>query len=75
MIRYTIPSASVVLMQVFDAAGARARRLLDDDRPAGHFSMLWDGRDDRGRAVPAGVYSVRIVTLSGTSTARVVVVR
>jgi len=40
-------------VDVFDAAGRRVRSLgLDRD-------AVWDGRDDRGRALPAGAYVIR----------------
>jgi len=36
----------------------RGRRLRSLD-PGGEGSVIWDGRDDRGEALPSGVYLVR----------------
>src|SRR5688572_1132224 len=56
-IAFTLPRAARVTLDVYDVRGARVRRLLDgDERPAGASSPSWDGRDDRGRAVPPGLY-------------------
>ncbi len=40
---------------VFDAAGRRVRRL---DGDTGSNQVIWDGKDDDGWAVPAGVYTI-----------------
>ncbi|MBA4377329.1 MAG: hypothetical protein C0395_01495 [Gemmatimonas sp.] len=38
----------------------RGRRVRAWDLAAGDFVVAWDGRDDRGRRLPAGVYIVRL---------------
>jgi hypothetical protein len=43
---------------VYDAAGRAVRHLDAGTRPAGARSVRWDGRDDSGRGVPAGLYLV-----------------
>jgi hypothetical protein len=35
--------------------------------PMGDCLIEWDGRDDRGRALAAGVYFCRLETVTGTS--------
>ncbi|MBD3161575.1 MAG: hypothetical protein GF346_05075, partial [Candidatus Eisenbacteria bacterium] len=41
---------------IIDAAGRSVRRLA----PGGDGRFLWDGRDDAGRRLAAGVYFARI---------------
>jgi hypothetical protein len=59
---------------VYDARG-RAVRTLTASVPGG-FSRLavWDGRDDAGRPLPAGVYFFRLGGV-GDVTGRVVLLR
>ncbi len=59
-IRYALPSAGPVRVRVHDLAGRVVRTLVDDARPAGGHEVAWRGRDDRGRALPSGVYLVRV---------------
>jgi hypothetical protein len=49
-----------VSLIIYDVAGRAVRTLLDGDLPAGPVSILWDGRDANERAVPPGVYLVRV---------------
>jgi hypothetical protein len=52
------PEALPVRLSIFDAAGRRVREVtLDAVGPASRL-WLWDGTDDAGVAVPAGVYRV-----------------
>jgi hypothetical protein len=58
-------------LDIMDIAGRRLRRVRSV--PPGGFD--WDGRDDAGRAVRAGVYLVRMTTPAGTFEGRSCVVR
>lgn len=51
-----LPRAGHVVVAVHDLRGALVARLLDGEAPAGPLAVAWDGRDERGRAVPAGTY-------------------
>jgi hypothetical protein len=48
-----------VRVSVHDAAGRRVRALADASMTPGASRLSWDGRDDGGRRVAAGVYFVR----------------
>ncbi len=50
-----------VRLEVLDAAGRRIRTLRDCPVRPGENERIWDGRDDSGRIVPAGLYLVRVV--------------
>jgi len=46
-------------IEVRDLLGRPRRLLVDGQRFAGEAAFAWDGRDDRGEAVPPGIYTVR----------------
>jgi flagellar hook assembly protein FlgD len=41
---------------LLDAQGRRVRTLLQGTHPAGERSLRWDGRDEGGHALCAGLY-------------------
>ena len=47
-------------VRVFDVAGRTVRTLLAGVQPAGEKLLAWDGRDDAGARLGAGVYMVRL---------------
>jgi len=49
-----------VLGRVYDARGSLVRLLWSGDLPAGETVLLWDGRDEAGRAVASGRYFFRL---------------
>ncbi len=60
-IRFDLPEPARVDLEIFDVAGRVVRRLLrDDSRPSGGHTAVWNGRDDAGRQVAAGVYFCRL---------------
>lgn len=57
-------------VELLDAAGRRLRRIVVGG--TGARAVLWDGRDDAGGMVSAGLYWVRLVTDRGHASARLV---
>ena len=47
-------------VRVFDVAGRTVRTLLAGVQPAGERLLAWDGRDDSGARLGAGVYMLRL---------------
>ena len=60
-IRFDLPAAGHARLEIFDLQGRLVRHLLADDLPAGPQSVVWNGRDDVGRAAGSGVYFGRLV--------------
>lgn len=56
----TIPTRSAVRIAVFDILGREVKRIVDDNRPAGQYTFVWNGQDQRGLPVSSGVYFVRM---------------
>jgi hypothetical protein len=55
-IEYALPVACDVRLVVYDVIGREVAGLVDERQPAGHKVVRWDGRNDEGMDVPAGVY-------------------
>jgi hypothetical protein len=60
-VRFELPRAGQVTLDIFDSRGRHVRRLLDGDLPAGLHRPLWRGRDDAGHRLASGVYHARLV--------------
>ncbi|GJM43317.1 MAG: hypothetical protein DHS20C21_01590 [Gemmatimonadota bacterium] len=67
-IDFALARAGLVKVQVVDATGRSVTTLLAEHREAGRHTISWDGRNQRGAAVAAGVYFVRLVPASGEPT-------
>ncbi|MDH4035892.1 MAG: hypothetical protein OEX18_01810 [Candidatus Krumholzibacteria bacterium] len=62
-------------MTVCDVRGRRVRQLWTGMLASGRTLVPWDGRDDRGVAVPSGVYFLRATAGAAADVTRVVRVR
>ncbi len=59
--RYRMTASSRVDLRIFDARGRLTRTLrAGADVAAPGEQVVWDGTDDRGRRVPAGLYVARL---------------
>lgn len=73
-IRLDLPSPASPRVEVIDPAGRRIRSYAPA-AAAGTMRLVWDGRDDAGRACPSGVYWVRAVVGDRTLQTRTLRVR
>lgn len=79
-LRYTIPTnvpaAGVhVELKIYNLLGQVVRVLALRQQTPGEYSLQWNGVDDDGRLVPAGVYLVRLVAGNFVAERKVVVLR
>ncbi len=47
-------------LSIHDVSGRRVRHLVDRELPAGRHEAVFDGRDRSGRALPSGIYLIRL---------------
>lgn len=74
-IRFDLPRAGQVRLDVYDAAGKRVRTLVEGNHPAGPGEVVWNGTDQRGRPVASGVYFARIGGEGVSASHRLVLVK
>ncbi len=69
VVQFGLPREGAVDLRVFDVTGAVIRVLEEGTLPSGLHAVDWNRRDDSGRAVPSGVYFVRL-SFGGNAMAR-----
>ncbi|MDX9757739.1 MAG: FlgD immunoglobulin-like domain containing protein [Bacteroidota bacterium] len=74
-IAFRLVESSPVTLKVFNLLGKEVRTLLNEHRPAGRSSASWDGRDNEGRPVPAGIYVYKLSTRSQSLSRRLMITR
>jgi hypothetical protein len=74
-IRFALPQAGKVELDIFDVRGRRVCRLVDAWLEAGEHETSWDGRDGQGRNVASGVYFDALRTAAGVESRKLVLLR
>ena len=55
-IQVDLPESAQVNAVVYNVRGQAVRTLVNDQRAPGRYTLLWDGRDESGAALPSGLY-------------------
>ena len=55
-LRYDIPESGTVSILIYDMMGRQIRTLVNENVPAGYHFVQWDGTNQTGAPVAAGVY-------------------
>jgi len=59
-IAYQLPQALPVRLTIYNLMGQPVRVLADEMQEAGPHALAWDGRDQQGQSLAAGVYLCRL---------------
>ncbi len=71
----SLSRAASVDIAIFDPSGRRVRRLLSGRRESGQMDLIWDGKDEGGRRVSAGVYFITARSGSELRSSKIVLIR
>jgi hypothetical protein len=74
-IRFALPEARKVSLRVYNCLGQLIRTLVDAERKPGIYTVIWDGRDDTGRNLAAGIYFYKYETDRFQDTNKAVLLR
>ncbi|NNF06777.1 MAG: T9SS type A sorting domain-containing protein, partial [Candidatus Eisenbacteria bacterium] len=75
-IRFGLPEQDRVSLAIYSITGQRVRVLAQNESFGdGFHEVTWDGRDEAGRRVAAGVYTYRLQTSRSVMQQKLVVVR
>jgi len=61
-ISYALPEASRVRIEIYNVLGQKIATLVNAEIPAGYHSVRWNGRNETGERVGAGIYLCRVQT-------------
>jgi len=75
VLRYSLAQSGPVSLAIYGITGQKVRTLVSENASAGTHEVAWDGRDDFGKAVGAGVYFARFAAEKVHSTERITVLR
>jgi hypothetical protein len=74
-VSYELLRPGMVDLGVYSVAGQHVRTLYSGPREPGAYNAEWDGLAETGRAMPSGIYLVRLTGSSGSAGTRVFLLR
>jgi hypothetical protein len=74
-ISYDLPEQAQVTLGIYDLLGKQIKTLVNQSQDAGNRTAVWDGTDDLGRQVSAGVYLYQIEAGDFTQTRKMVLLK
>lgn len=74
-ITYQVAQTGPVRLSIYTLTGQFIRTLVDEDRPVGTHSVVWDGTNDAGQNVASGVYFYRMFAGSFSAMRKLLLIR
>lgn len=74
-ISFALAHSGAVSLDVYNLKGQKVKSLLAETMPAGNHSVKWNGTDASGAPVSSGVYYLRLNSVSGSNTRKVMLLK
>jgi len=55
-ISYQLSAFSKITLSILNILGQKVRTLVNEEKPAGPYSVIWDGFDEAGQPLDSGIY-------------------
>jgi hypothetical protein len=76
VIHYDVPAGGgKVSIRIYDVEGRLVRTLVNSTKSAGHKTITWYGRDNRGEAVASGIYFYRMTAPGFEKTRKMILLK
>jgi hypothetical protein len=75
VVRFYLPEAQEILLDVYDVSGRRVARLAEGMREKGYHEVIWDGRNSSGETCSSGVYFTRLEAGKSSMSRKMVIMR
>lgn len=59
-IQFELPEIAHVRLEIYNLLGQKIATLVDCRQPAGKYTQIWNGKDQRGNAVASGIYFYKL---------------
>jgi immune inhibitor A len=77
-IQFTVISGQPPLhttLKIYNIRGQLVKTLVDEQKPGGDYSILWDGKDESGKAVSSGIYFYKLTAGSSSEVKKMVLLK
>ncbi len=74
-IDYSLVKDGKVTISVYDMQGRLVTSLVNEFKPMGNYSVVWDGTNQRNEALPSGIYLVKMVSSGQMITQKVTLLK
>ncbi|SYZ71804.1 hypothetical protein TRIP_C10003 [Candidatus Zixiibacteriota bacterium] len=74
-ISFDLPVTARVELTVYDLLGRNVKVLADGVFPAGHHTLVWDGRDEKGNSAASGIYFYQIKAADFTARKKMILLK
>jgi hypothetical protein len=74
-VRFSIPEERELKLNIYDVAGRLVRTLINSRMKSGEHCIIWDGKDEEDRPLPAGIYFVKVDCKKEFYTEKIILLR
>jgi len=70
-ISYSLLASAYLSLEIFDLSGRLVTTLFEGTQGAGQHAVSWNGQDQMGKKLPAGVYFCQLTTINAKEAVRI----
>ncbi len=72
---YSLPADTKVNITIYNIKSQLVRQLLNENKSAGEYAVIWDGKDNSGLVVSGGIYFFQVKTDRDTTLKKMILLK
>jgi len=73
-INYSLAAPERVIIQIYNVLGQKVKSLMDTDKAAGRYKLVWNGENDSGMHASSGIYWITMTVGDWQQTRRILMI-
>lgn len=73
--QFMVRSPVHTTLRIYNVRGRLVRTLVDEEKPAGIYSVIWDGKDNQGNPVSSGIYLYKLKCGEFEKTKKMIIIK
>jgi hypothetical protein len=74
-ISFYLEKPTIARLEIYNTLGVKVKTYFEENLQVGEHKIVWDGKDDKGRSLPSGVYYYRFTTDKSAQTRKMLLMR
>ena len=74
-ISYSVKEAGRVKLEVYNVKGQLVKTLVNEDQATGHYKLVFNAKDGRGRSISSGVYLLKMTAPGYQKTSKMILMQ
>ncbi|MCB9211854.1 MAG: gliding motility-associated C-terminal domain-containing protein, partial [Ignavibacteriales bacterium] len=74
-INFILEKKTEVKLDIYNVNGEKIKTIINNYKQPGNYSIIWDGKNNKGEMVSSGIYYYRLIQINNSKTKKMILLQ